>query len=177
MEDSSLARYIVAKGLALHGYPDAEIMALLWHYCDYGKATEKGTAWLRTDIERILGKVRAELPHVQPSPTRRAAPAAPQPIATVQPPKRGRKIALTPDALLQFYTKAAACSDVVLLTVNEVAAQLHVSRATVERCERALRLEGAIERRHFNRRQSRPDHYSTSRHKCRKPKSFTCTNC
>lgn len=154
MEDSSLARYIVAKGLALHGYPDAEIMALLWHYCDYGKATEKGTAWLRTDIERILSKVRAELPRIEPSPTRYATRGTPQPIAPVQPPKRGRKIMLTPTALLEFYTQAAACSDVVLLTVSEVAERLRVSRATIERCERALRAEGAIERRHFNRRQS-----------------------
>jgi len=38
LDDTSLARYIVAKGLAMHGYPDAEIAALLWHFCQYDKA-------------------------------------------------------------------------------------------------------------------------------------------
>lgn len=154
LEDSSLARYMVAKGLMLHGYPDAEIAALLWHYCDYDKAATKGTSWLKADIQRIIPKVRAERPDITPSPTRARGEARPQPIVEQKPAKRGRKATLTPAALLQWYEGQRSCSDVIMLTVAEVAERLGVSRATVERCERTLRAEGYIERRTFNRRQT-----------------------
>lgn len=151
---TSEARYFVARGLMMHGYPDEEIAALLWHFCDYGKATEKGSAWVHADIARCIAKERAKLPGVTPSPTR-AAPSQPAaPIAEVIRPKVGRKSALTPAQLLAFYEQEMGASDVVLLTVGEVATRLNISRATVERCERALRTQGAIERRFFARRQS-----------------------
>lgn len=152
--DTSLARFIVAKGLALHGYPNAEIAALLWHYCDYGKLHAKGSAWLKGDIQRILGKVRAQVSQITPSPTqaRRTQPATGLP--NVQPSRRGRKTTLTPEALLAWYEEQRTCGDSVLLTVAEVAERLEVSRATVERCERTLREQGVIERRCFNRRQA-----------------------
>lgn len=154
-EDRSLARYIVARGLIMHGYPDDEIAALLWWYCDYGHTAEKGSRWLQADISRIIAKERAKLPSIVPSPTR-VASALDQaaPIVEVARPKIGRKIALTPAQLLAFYEREMHASDVVLLTVKDVAAQLGVSRSTIERCERALRAEGLIERRDFNRRQS-----------------------
>lgn len=154
LDDSSLARYMVAKGLVLHGYPDAEIAALLWHYCDYDKAATKGTGWLKADIQRIIPKVRAERPDITPSPTRARGEAKPQPIVEQKPARRGRKATLTPAALLKWYEGHRSCSDVIMLTVAEVAERLGVSRATVERCERTLRAEGHIERRTFNRRQT-----------------------
>jgi hypothetical protein len=154
LDDTSLSRYIVAKGLMLHGYPDDEIAALLWHYCEYDKLAKKGTAWLKADIQRIIGKVRAERPDIRASPTRARGEARPQPIPEQKPARRGRKTTLTPAALLQWYEGQRSCSDVIMLTVAEVAERLGVSRATVERCERTLRAEGHIERRTFNRRQT-----------------------
>lgn len=152
--DTSLDRYIVARGLVMHGYPDDEAAALLWHFCEYDKSQAKGTAWLKSDIARILAKVRAELPNIQPNPTRYHATAPAQPLPQVEPPKRGRRITLTAEKLLAFYQAEAGAGDMVMLTVAEVAQQLGVSRPTVERCERLLKVGGMIERRLFNRRQS-----------------------
>lgn len=152
--DTSLARYMVAKGLVLHGYPDAEIAALLWHLCEYDSVTMKGSAWLKADILRIIAKVRAECPGVRVNATRARGKGEPQRIAERPPVRRGRKATLTPAALLAWYEGARDCGDLVMLTVTQVAGQLQVSRSTVERCERTLRAAGQIERRTFNRRQS-----------------------
>lgn len=152
--DSSLDRYIVARGLVMHGYPDDEAAALLSHYCEYDKSVVKSSAWVQADVERILGKVRAEMPNIQPNPTRYQATAPARPLPTIERAKRGRRVTLTPDKLLTFYQAEAGKGDMVMLTVAEVADQLGVSRPTVERCERVLKGRGAIERRLFNRRQS-----------------------
>jgi hypothetical protein len=154
MNDTSLARYIVARGLVMHGYPDAEAAALLWHYCDYDKSNEKGSAWLQGDIERVLAKVRAELPDITPSPTRARAEQPAQALPQRERARRGRKVTLTPERLLAWYEGERSCGDTVLLSVGEVVRRLGVSRATVERCERALRERGAIERRCFTHRQA-----------------------
>jgi len=110
--------------------------------------------WVQHDIKNIISKVRAKMPGITPVPTRSILKAQTQPIQTIERPKRGRRITLTPAALLTFYENEAATSDMVMLTITEVAERLKVSRATVERCERVLRAEGFIERRLFNRRQS-----------------------
>ena len=85
--DTSLDRYIVARGLVMHGYPDEEAAALLWHYCEYDKSRAKGSAWLKTDIARVLGKVRAEMPTIEPSLTRYRASAPAQTTSTHQAAK------------------------------------------------------------------------------------------
>jgi hypothetical protein len=154
LDDTSLSRYIVAKGLALHGYPDAEIGALLWHYCDYDKSSLKGSAWLKADIQRVIGKVRAERPDLVVNSTRVRDGQPAQPIAERTPARRGRVATLTPATLLRWYEGHLSVANAVLLTVAQVAEQLGVSRATIERCERVLRAEGQIERHTFNRRQA-----------------------
>lgn len=170
--DTSLDRYIVARGLVMHGYPDEEAAALLWHYCEYDKSREKGSAWLKTDITRVLGKLRAEMPNIQPNSTRYRASAPAQPLPQVERPKRGRRITLTPDKLWAFYEAEAGAGDMVMLTVAEVAQQLGVSRPTVEPCERVLKI-------HWSNRAAAIQSAAilmcccfTSHHKCRS----TCQN-
>ena len=154
--DSSLDRYIVARGLVMHGYPDDEAAALLWHYCEYDKTGEKGSAWLNADIVRVLAKLRVEQPGIVPSPTRYQAMAPAYPRPQVERPRRGRKIALTPEKLHRFYDSDGGAGGMVMRTIAEVAAHFNVSRSTVERCEQVLKSgpNPAIERRLFNQRQS-----------------------
>ena len=152
-DDTSSARYVVAQGLVLHGYPDDEIAALLWHCCDYGKLASKGEAWLKTDITRIIRKLRSQYANIAINPTRRQASAAATPSARNPPARRGRRVTLTPANLHRWYTQNQMCATAVILSVAEVAEQLKVSRATVERCERVLRTEGVIARRTFAHRQ------------------------
>ncbi|NOK58245.1 MAG: hypothetical protein GFH27_549279n51 [Chloroflexi bacterium AL-W] len=140
-------RYIVIKSLVLHGYPDAEIMALARALCDFGASSDKGSAWLDTDITRCLAKVRAAHPHVTISPTRTAATQSAQPLPQVAPRRRGRPHRITSDvAFCQTFEAADAGTHILMQTVGERARALKVSKATIERYERVWRHAGYIER-------------------------------
>jgi len=152
--DRSKARYSVAKSLYVHGYPDAEIAALLLHFCDYGQSKEKGSAWLDGDIARIIGeKLRPFYPNVTQSPTRidvEMQPARPRPVIERVRVANGRPRKLTADELLAFYQgNTAGRIDgyrAVPMRKKEVAAELHISLRTLRTVEGHLLLRGEAER-------------------------------
>ncbi len=94
--DESRDVFIVAKGLLLHGYDDAQAFALLEHFAYKHRPHYilRGAAQVRVDIARVLWKVDAELGDQRQ--VRRAvlpADAQPQagPTAPRTRPKRGPK--------------------------------------------------------------------------------------
>lgn len=87
--DTSTRRAFVARGLILHGYPDAEAVALLIHLTDDGASTRKGSAWLYADCARLIAKERAAHPHITPSASRITRSRLPEPLPEIPRPKRG----------------------------------------------------------------------------------------
>ncbi len=144
--DDSQARYNVIRGLMFVGYDDPEIIALALHFCAWGR---HGQA-LYADIVRCIFKENIKQPdrRIYKRPIPRGAP--PAVAAAMQPgtPKkeRGRPQRLTAEGLFQWYLSQLDAGDLVLLTRAEVAAELKVSAALIEKLERELRQAGRIAR-------------------------------
>lgn len=143
-------RACVARGLIMHGYPDAEAAALLFHLCDYGTSDMKGTAWLQQDIARLIRKERARQASIQPTPSRlqldHPAQAVEQKARTSRA-RQDRPHRLDACDLLAWYADHIDASGCVFMTRQEVAQELSISLGTLGRLERDLRASGAIERR------------------------------
>jgi hypothetical protein len=147
---TSDARAWVCKGLVLHGYPDAEIAALLLHCCDDGVSAKKGLTWLYADIARLIAKYRAERPDIRPTPTRalRDISLSTQPVVSqAQRKSRARKdrpSKLSADQLLAWYrTEAGPCGRLIGRR-KDTAVELGISIPTLDRLDRELRTRGAI---------------------------------
>ncbi len=139
-------RACVCRGLVLHGYPDAEIAALLIHFCDYGASRRKGSRWLYQDITRLIAKERAQQTHVTPSLSLLVTPRQPTPLPEVEPQRKGRPRTIDADGYLVWLTANVDAGSVVLKTRRELAVELGISVPTVDRLEATLRARGEIER-------------------------------
>lgn len=143
-------RACVARGLIMHGYPDAEAAALLAHLCDYGTSDIKGTAWLQRDIMRLIRKERTRQEMVHPTPSRLHLDHPAQPVVEKVRQCRARQDRphrLDACDLLTWYTDRIDANSLVFKTRQEVAHELSISVGTLGRLERDLRTSGAIERR------------------------------
>lgn len=149
LADTSATRYIVAKGLALHGYQRPVIAALLLHFCDYDKSSIKGSAWLEEDIERTISKVIGELgSEYHPSPERAQGNSPAATRLVIERKHKGRPHAQHLDAssYLRWLQHNATSDHKVLGTRTQNSEQLGVSVATLDRWERTLREAGVITR-------------------------------
>jgi len=140
-------RQAVATGLVIFGYPNDVAAALLIHCCDYGRSQQKGRRALLDDVVRCLQKARGTHPDQKIRPVQRNAPRPPRPLGLERPAgKGGANQALSWQGLLAFYADNVTASQLVLMSVAEVAKLLGVSKDTVKRRERELRKLGLIER-------------------------------
>jgi hypothetical protein len=146
--DPSMARAILAKGLILHGYPDAAAAAILLHYGTFGHPSAKGTNELKRDIARLIGKYRHEHPKISITPVGTYPTKPAQPIAEVVRHSRARNDRprkITEDGLFAWY-QAQAVNGKVPHTRRAVAHALRISVPTVDRFDRRLRERRLIER-------------------------------
>jgi Bifunctional DNA primase/polymerase, N-terminal len=151
--DTSAQRYTVARGLRMHGYANPKIAAMLIHFADYDVSTRKGTNWFYDDILRIIDKVAAELPDIEPTDgyeDRVPLVAPAQPLPQVARRKRGRPRTMTADDYLAWVLGNLDGDGVKMGSQRENAAALKVGIATIRRWEKALR--GRLERRTFSHR-------------------------
>lgn len=148
--DTSTPRAFVARGLVLHGYPDDEIRALLWHFCDYGTSAAKGTAWLECDIDRLIARERGLQPNIKASASRMQFTSSPAarpkhgPLARKSRARKDRPTTLDADALLAWYTERASGDGWHLSTRRGDAGELHISTATLDRLDNKLESSGRI---------------------------------
>lgn len=153
--DTSAQRYVVIRGLVMHGYSDAKITALIIHFADYDASGRKGSRWFYGDIARILGKVRAELSHILPSDgheDRARQYALPAPLPQVERRTRGRPCTMTADDYLAWLHDQIDAGGVVMQSQAAIAAALGKGIATIRRWERTLKDRKLIERRTFAHR-------------------------
>lgn len=145
-DDTSEARYIVGRGLLMHGYPIDEAATLLLRLTDWGSSARKGSDWLEADITRVLDKVAAELGgRYRPSPTLLQAPRGSAPRPHVERRKRGRpRHAPNAANYAQWLLDYRTGEDKVLGTRKENAQQLGCSLPHLDRLEKTLRDAGCF---------------------------------
>jgi DNA-binding MarR family transcriptional regulator len=156
--DYSLMRHIVVKGLLLHGYPDTEIAALLWHYRPALNGGGKSARNWRADIARMIGKVRAERPDVMQTPSR----GAPKPAVLVapEPPQRSRARKDRPQPFkngvagyLAWLETQADAEGIVPFSQSECAERRGCDKKTIQRYDKKLIAAGLIVRERSEDRQ------------------------
>jgi hypothetical protein len=152
-DDTSAQRWAIAKGLLIHGYPNEEIAALLIHFTNYDKIAHKGSAWLYEDIARVVTKLRAKYPEVQPVPSARVAEEPVTPLPQTPPRARGRQRGMDVSAYVAWLCDHIDASNTILRSQQEIAADLRISVSTVQRLERTLRACGQAIRRVSSNRQ------------------------
>ncbi len=145
-DSRSMNASAVATGFYLRGYTDDEIAAVVFHlYQQWGVERDKGTAWCKVDIGRILAYAHANNPNVKQSPTRYRQAQATQTIAEIKPRSRARLDRPQRFTASALYLTYQARPDLCDLKRKGRAAALSISTATLDRLEDALEKEGLIE--------------------------------
>lgn len=154
VQDASLLRHAVIKGLLYVGYDDDAITAMMIHYGNFerlGGDSSKGSHDIRADIARILGKLRADpgLAHIKPTTVLVTAPKPAQCLPDVPRKTRARKDRpqrVTPDDYLAWCHATMDAAGQLHKTRKEAAAELGISVPTVDRLERYWREQNGLER-------------------------------
>jgi hypothetical protein len=138
---TSSARYVLIEELISFGYDDPQTAALALHF-DFGALTRKGKGrgWLEGDIQRIIGKVRANGPRVRHKGQRLHQGELP-----IEIDKGGRPPKLRIEQYL-YHLQTRAIGDRVLDTQKQIATDLKCSQRTIQRLEKEATATGHLKR-------------------------------
>jgi hypothetical protein len=164
--DYSAERYRLVRSLIMHGYPDVEIAALLWHFMPWLNGSGKSISYWVKDIQRMIQAERAKQPGVTPTASFRTGTRVPTlsastpSIDSAAPPKsrarrdRPQKVQGAVGYLEWLRCQQDPQSGTVMLSQRQCAARLGCCVRTIKRYEALLQATGKIERQVFDRRQA-----------------------
>lgn len=136
----SMNTFVVMYGFYLRGFADDEIAAIGFHLNrQWGVERDKGTAWCKLDVARILAKCHTKMPGVKQSPTRYHATHAAESITELRPISRARADRPQRFTWAALFTQYQERPELCNLKRKARAAALGISTATLDRLEKELR--------------------------------------